>query len=61
MSTEKTAVPQFGINTLMSMPRQCYWCGLIHGPKCPSVKAVEYYPDGVTVKRVEFVCQEQKP
>ncbi len=31
----------------------CRWCGLIHGPKCPSVKAIEYYPDG-TVKRIEF-------
>lgn len=27
---------------------------MIHGPKCPSVKALEYHPDG-TVKRVEFV------
>lgn len=34
---------------------KCGWCGLIHGPRCPSVKAIEYYEDGVTVKRVEFV------
>jgi len=25
-----------------------------HGPTCPRVKAIEYYPDG-SVKRVEFV------
>ena len=33
---------------------ECRWCGLIHGPRCPSVKAIEYFPDG-TVKRVEFM------
>jgi len=31
----------------------CQWCGLHHGVQCPSVKAIEYFPDG-TIKRVEF-------
>jgi len=34
----------------------CKWCGLIHyysEGTCPSIKAIEYYPDG-SVKRVEF-------
>jgi hypothetical protein len=44
----------FGINTFAAMPRQCGYCGMVHGFRCPSVHAVEYYPDG-TVKRVEFV------
>jgi hypothetical protein len=33
---------------------ECKWCGMIHGPRCPSVKAIEYFPDG-TIKRVEFM------
>lgn len=32
---------------------ECRWCGMIHGPRCPSVKAIEYHQDG-SVKRVEF-------
>lgn len=44
---------QPGLNDLLTMPRQCGWCGIIHGPMCPRVKAIECYPDG-TVKRVEF-------
>ena len=36
------------------MVDKCRWCELIHGPICPTVKAIEYYDDGVTVKRVEF-------
>jgi hypothetical protein len=31
----------------------CRWCGMIHGKLCPSVKAIEFHPDG-TVRRVEF-------
>jgi hypothetical protein len=31
----------------------CRWCGLIHGAQCPSVKAIEYFANGM-VKRVEF-------
>jgi hypothetical protein len=33
---------------------KCPWCGLLHGPRCPEVKAIEYFPDG-TAKRVEFL------
>lgn len=33
---------------------KCRHCGMIHGLLCPSVKAIEYYPDG-TIKRVEYV------
>jgi hypothetical protein len=33
----------------------CRWCGLLHGPTCPRVKAIEYCDDGVTVRRVEFM------
>lgn len=33
----------------------CRFCGQSHGLRCPSVKAIEYFEDGVTVKRVEFV------
>jgi hypothetical protein len=31
----------------------CRWCGGFHNSICPTIKAMEYYPDG-TVKRVEF-------
>ena len=31
----------------------CKFCGQWHGPLCPSVKAIEYYPDGA-VKRIEY-------
>lgn len=44
-----------GINDILAMPKQCGWCGMIHGPRCFSVHAIEFYPDGITVKRVEFV------
>jgi hypothetical protein len=37
----------------MSSRTECPYCGAIHGPKCPLVKAFEYHPDGA-VKRVEF-------
>jgi hypothetical protein len=38
----------------MTTNNPCRWCGLIHAsPMCPTVKAIEYHPDG-TVKRVEF-------
>lgn len=32
---------------------KCRWCGMIHGPHCPMLKAIECYADG-TIKRVEF-------
>jgi hypothetical protein len=31
----------------------CGHCGHYHGRLCPSVKAIEYYPDG-GIKRVEY-------
>jgi hypothetical protein len=34
-------------------PRVCQDCGLTHDGRCPNIKAIEYYPDGM-VKRVEF-------
>ena len=33
---------------------KCRHCGGYHGVQCPAIKAIEYYEDGVTVKRVEF-------
>jgi hypothetical protein len=33
----------------------CQFCGMSHGVRCPSVKAIEYFENGVTVKRVEFM------
>lgn len=52
-----TAVPT---STTAGTP--CGYCGLIHlgGGRCPSVKAIEYYPNG-TVKRVEFVGSPSLP
>jgi hypothetical protein len=52
MPSQSQTAP-FGINDALAMPRQCGHCGMIHGPICPRIKAVEYYPDG-TVKRVEY-------
>ncbi len=34
---------------------KCRWCGYEeHGGICPTIKAIEFFDDGVTVKRVEF-------
>jgi hypothetical protein len=32
----------------------CQFCGQDHGVQCPSVKEIEYFEDGKTVKRVVF-------
>lgn len=32
----------------------CRWCGMVHGPLCPYVKALEFGDFGTTVSRVEF-------
>lgn len=48
------------MNTAQPSPT-CGWCGLIHGPRCPSVAAIEYHADGITVKRVEFVQPTYQP
>lgn len=42
------------------LPGACRWCGLVHGPRCPAVAAMEFHPDG-TVKRVEFVQPQWPP
>ncbi len=34
--------------------RTCLHCGMLHGPTCWRIKAIEYYEDGVTVKRIEY-------
>jgi len=34
---------------------ECRFCGMSHGLRCPSIKAIEYFDDGITVKRVEFM------
>lgn len=41
---------------LPAMPRCGYCGGVAHAMlvMCPRVKLVEYYPDGKTLKRVEF-------
>lgn len=36
------------------MAQPCRWCGWTHGTLCPSVRAIEFFEDGLTVKRVEF-------
>ena len=41
------------VSTAIPSPT-CRWCGNLHGPQCPNVRAIEFYQDGVTVKRVEF-------
>jgi len=37
----------------------CPHCGFIHQTTCPRIKSMEYYPDGIVVKRIEF--HEPKP
>lgn len=39
------------------MSGKCKFCGAIgaHPGVCPTVKAIEYHPDG-SIKRVEFKC-----
>jgi hypothetical protein len=39
----------------------CRWCGMMHGPMCYLVKAIEFFEDGVTVKRVEFKSSADYP
>lgn len=60
MSDNQTAAPRFGINTMAQTPRQCHWCGNMHGPRCPHVAAMEFHPNG-EIKRVEFVQPQAIP
>lgn len=39
----------------------CRWCGFTHGPQCPVVKSIEFYEDGVTVKRLEYKTANDFP
>lgn len=42
------------MSTIVNTPR-CPYCGAFsHAGMCPRVRSVEYWPDGVTVKRIEF-------
>lgn len=43
----------------MMTQEKCQWCGVIHGPKCPEVRAIEYHQDG-TIKRVEFITRADR-
>lgn len=43
------------------MTSKCKWCDMIHGTLCPTVKAIEYFEDGITVKRVEFKTAADYP
>ncbi len=42
----------------MIINQQCEWCGLEHGPLCPRVIAVEYFPNG-GIRRVELRAEER--
>lgn len=35
-------------------PGRCPHCGCYHTSMCPRIKAIEYYPDGCTIKRIEY-------
>lgn len=39
----------------------CPYCGLSHTTMCHMIKAIEYYADGVTRKRVEFKTAADYP
>lgn len=38
----------------------CRWCGLTHGPLCPSVKSLDFHRNG-SVARVVFVTAADFP
>jgi hypothetical protein len=42
------------------MSETCRWCDAYHGPTCPTVKAIEFHPDG-SIKRVEFKTANDYP
>ena len=44
MATTLTTEPQ----------RSCQWCGRYHPGRCPEVKSLEFFQNGM-VKRIEFV------
>lgn len=42
------------MTSLKSRASVCPHCDFVHEITCPRIKAIEYQPDGVTVKRIEF-------
>ena len=32
----------------------CPHCGMLHSTTCPRIKSIEYFQDGITVKKIEF-------
>jgi hypothetical protein len=43
------------MSTSAAPNQNCQWCGQLHpGVVCSRIAAIEYQPDGVTVKRIEF-------
>lgn len=46
--------------TLLNDPVRCQYCGNFHQTICPTIKAMEYHPNG-TVKRVEFKTANDYP
>lgn len=42
------------------LAKACRWCGMAHGERCPTVKKMEFHPDG-TVKSVEFITAADEP
>jgi len=34
--------------------KPCPHCGGLHGPRCPEVKAIEYFEDG-SIRRIEYL------
>ena len=46
--------------TSLNLVSSCQWCGSTHTGMCPTVKAIEYHPDG-TMKRVEFKTAADYP
>ena len=40
--------------TLTDAAGKCAFCGQLHSYRCPTVRAIEYHPDG-SIKRVEFM------
>lgn len=44
----------------LNNPAKCRYCGMMHGPTCWMLKAIEYHEDG-SIKRVEFKTAADYP
>lgn len=42
------------MNNYQKQDTVCSYCNVVHQTKCPLVKSIEYYEDGI-VKKVEFM------